>query len=438
MRFSLKIMKYKKTKNDKAWEQIFIDLKILEVIKKNNFFEIKANQINKYREARLMTKFDHREQLPDIFEKNNLSILPSSRGSYVIADMNIFTDFPSSNVDIELIPAPTLYESIDYNNLTSEAAVINCAYISGMIELFTQDDELKPTVSGRMSSSSFEFKISGSPNKNILIHVKNAQIEIDGGFEGKNSLNLFEAKISLLSDNFVIRQLFYPYKLWINKVKKVVRPIFLSYSNGVFHFREYSFLDPCDYNSIKMIKEKKYSLQDRFISIEEIRKILEDTKEYSQEPNIPFPQADKLDRVINLCELLLNSEGLTQQEVTEIYGFDKRQTDYYFNAGRYLGLIEKSNIDKNIEFNLTKKGEMIFKDPIVLRNIKIIELILSFEVFNKSLDLYLSQAEPPLIEDIVKIMENIEFKRSMNKTTIKRRAGTVKGWINWILESCNE
>ncbi|MDO5073796.1 MAG: hypothetical protein Q4D63_05265 [Neisseria animaloris] len=431
-------MKYKKTKNDEAWEEIFIDLKILEEIKKNNFFEIRANQINKYREARLMTKFDHREQLPNIFSENNLSILPLSRGSYIIADMDIFADFPSSEVDVELVEAPTLYESIDYNNLTSEAAVINCAYVSGLIALFTQDNELKPTVSGRMSSSSFKFKISGNVNKIFPIRVENAQLEIDGGFEGKDSLNLLEAKISLLSNNFVIRKLFYPYRLWINKISKMVRPIFLSYSNGIFHFREYSFLDPENYNSIKMVREKKYSFQDRFISIEEINKILENTKKYSQEPNTPFPQADKLDRVINLCELLLNSGSLTSQEVTEKYGFDKRQTDYYFNAGRYLGLVRKIRIDGNTEFELTEKGKIIFKRPIISRNIRIIELILSFEVFHKSLQLYLLQSEPPSIKDIICIMKNVELRKSMNKTTMERRAGTVRGWINWILESCNE
>lgn len=431
-------MKYKKTKNDEAWEEIFIDLKILEEIKKNNFFEIRANQINKYREARLMTKFDHREQLPNIFSENNLSILPLSRGSYIIADMDIFADFPSSEVDVELVEAPTLYESIDYNNLTSEAAVINCAYVSGLIALFTQDNELKPTVSGRISSSSFKFKISGNVNKIFPIRVENAQFEIDGGFEGKDSLNLLEAKISLLSNNFVIRKLFYPYRLWINKISKMVRPIFLSYSNGIFHFREYSFLDPENYNSIKMVREKKYSFQDRFISIEEINKILENTKKYSQEPNTPFPQADKLDRVINLCELLLNSGSLTSQEVTEKYGFDKRQTDYYFNAGRYLGLVRKIRIDGNTEFELTEKGKIIFKQPIISRNIRIIELILSFEVFHKSLQLYLLQSEPPSIKDIICIMKNVELRKSMNKTTMERRAGTVRGWINWILESCNE
>ena len=43
---------------------------ILEKIEKHGVFEITSSQINKFREARLMTKFDHRKNLPEIFKKH--------------------------------------------------------------------------------------------------------------------------------------------------------------------------------------------------------------------------------------------------------------------------------------------------------------------------------------------------------------------------------
>ncbi|SUA50448.1 Uncharacterised protein [Oligella ureolytica] len=52
------------TKLDQNWEKIFLKYKILDEIKKNGFFEITSKEINEFREARLMTKFDHRSQLP--------------------------------------------------------------------------------------------------------------------------------------------------------------------------------------------------------------------------------------------------------------------------------------------------------------------------------------------------------------------------------------
>ena len=83
----------------------------------------------------------------------------------------------------------------------------------------------------------------------------NSQIEIDGGYEGDSSLNLIEAK-NYISDDFLIRQLYYPYRLWSNKIGKRVRPIFLTYSNGIFHLREYEFVTPELYNSIRLIQHK--------------------------------------------------------------------------------------------------------------------------------------------------------------------------------------
>ena len=45
--------------NADAWKLIFKELNILEEINANGCFVITSNQINDYREARLMTKFDN-------------------------------------------------------------------------------------------------------------------------------------------------------------------------------------------------------------------------------------------------------------------------------------------------------------------------------------------------------------------------------------------
>ena len=63
------------TKNDIAWNKLFEKHRILEGISRNGIFEINSSQINELREARLMTKFDYRLQLPKIFAENKLSIL---------------------------------------------------------------------------------------------------------------------------------------------------------------------------------------------------------------------------------------------------------------------------------------------------------------------------------------------------------------------------
>lgn len=109
------------TKNEAAWKRLFEKHKILEKIEKYGVFEITSSQINKLREARLMTKFDHRKNLPEVFKEYNLSILPVTRGSYLISQFEAYGDFEEKETEIIKVPFPTYIESIDYENITSES-----------------------------------------------------------------------------------------------------------------------------------------------------------------------------------------------------------------------------------------------------------------------------------------------------------------------------
>ena len=64
------------TKINDAWEKLFKKYDIINKVKENKLFEISADQIKEFREPRLMTKFDSSFDLPELFEKNKLSILP--------------------------------------------------------------------------------------------------------------------------------------------------------------------------------------------------------------------------------------------------------------------------------------------------------------------------------------------------------------------------
>lgn len=65
-----------RSKNDIAWEKIFEKYCILDRLANNERVSISSAEVNDFREARLMTKFDHRSQLPELFAKHKLSILP--------------------------------------------------------------------------------------------------------------------------------------------------------------------------------------------------------------------------------------------------------------------------------------------------------------------------------------------------------------------------
>jgi hypothetical protein len=136
-----------KSKNDLAWERIFEKFQITKKLQSSDQLLISSNEINDFREARLMTKFDHKSQLPKLFIDNNLSILPISRGSYVIGEFETFYDFTEENIEIKKICFPHFLETLNYQDITSEATAINCAFVSeiqGYFILKSDLSKLKP------------------------------------------------------------------------------------------------------------------------------------------------------------------------------------------------------------------------------------------------------------------------------------------------------
>ena len=106
-----------KSRNDIAWEKLFDKYKIIDNLLSDGHSLITSTNINEFREARLMTKFDHKSQLPKLFADNNLSILPTSRGGYVIGTFETFNDFNKDDVEITPIEFPTFDSRIKHARL---------------------------------------------------------------------------------------------------------------------------------------------------------------------------------------------------------------------------------------------------------------------------------------------------------------------------------
>ncbi|NEO57874.1 MAG: translation elongation factor [Okeania sp. SIO3B5] len=418
------------TKNDVAWEKLFEKYQILEEINKNGFFKIEASQINQERESRLMAKFDHVVNLPEIFKDNCLSILPISRSQYIIGHFHIHSPVKYHS-KFESIPwqFPREIETIDYTNLYSESSALLCAFNIGIIDDLV-GSKAKFTVSGRMSTGTFDFYIKNSiNNQSYSINVTNSQCEIDAGFETDDCLILIEAKNYKVED-FLIRQLYYPYRLWSKKITKRVVPVLMTYSNDIFSFFVYEFVDILDYNSITLVENKNYAIASEEIKRSDIELLLYQIKIIPEPPEIPFPQANKFERLIDLISLLLEND-LTADEITENYQFDERQTYYYTSAGKYLELITK----KGKTFTLTNQAKDIFCQRYKLKYLKLITKILEHEVFNQAFKLSLEIAHIPSKKQIIQLLSESNLK--VGDTTRERRASTVKKWIYWIWSQIN-
>ena len=423
------------SKNDAAWEKLFQAHNIIERVNSDGVYEISAVSINKQREARLMTKFDHHIQLPTLFKQNNLTIQPNSRGTYLIGRFASYQSIVDDEASgIEEVPFPTHIETINPENIYSESAALLCAYNAGIISRLLEE-EVSLTVLGRMSTGRFSYFINDiQHNTPYEIKVNNSQLEIDSGFEGPRAFALVEAKNESVQD-FLVRQLYYPYRLWKSRTTKTVIPIFMSFSNDVFSFYVFRFEQENNYNSIELVSRKKYRIGASEIELSHIVGVLERTLIVPEPERIPFPQADSFNRIVDLLTQLHGSGILSPDDITTNYAFDFRQTHYYTRAGMYLGLIERQQSrEQGISYTLTPRGSNIMSKKPQTRSLAFVECILEHEVFNKTLRLYLNQAERPTSEQVVEIMNEAQLGLDQDgSTTIRRRAGTVLSWIDWIM-----
>ena len=425
-------MTVKKPKNDIAWEILFQEESILENIERDGYFFISSERINQEREARLMTKFDHKAQLPQLFRDNNLSIQPTSRGGYIIGSFSSYFTFPEAKdlSSVQYVELPPHIETIIPKNISSESSVVICSYLSNMLEQILEE-EVSFTVFGRMSTGTFDYQIDNTKTGQCHeIKVENSQCEIDGGFEGVSKFAIIEAKCQFV-DDFIIRQLYYPYRLWEQKVEKEVVPIFLSFSNNIFTFYVFRFLNLNSYNSLCLESVHRYCIGQYEIELSDIRNIFNSINSFEEDDDSTFPQADIFARVIDLLDKLYIHGGfLSKEEITIDYAFDVRQTNYYVSAGIYLGFFEK--LRSKAAYILSAKGREIMELDPKRKNLELVRNILSHKVFNLVLGEYFKNAEKPSREKIIAIMKTNLPK--LNATTISRRARTVDSWIEWILQ----
>lgn len=425
---------------NQAWEKLIKKYDILDKIKNNGFFNIKASTIKEFKEPRLMAKWDSTDSLPKILKDNKINILPTTRRSYIMSDFILYKEIPEleeSVVQMTPIDIPE-YESISVENINSEANAINVLVISGILNDFLKTSENVMTFNGRMGTGIFDFTVDSYSDVKRSVHVENAQCEIDGGFENEESVVIMEAK-NVVHEDFHIRQLYYPYRLWKTKVDKPIRLVFVIYSNMIYRLFEYRFNSLDDYSSIELVQSKNYSLQDITITNEDLIDVrintpikTDDNMDFNNK-KVPFIQANSMDRIISLLENMYENP-MTEKEIAKLMDFAPRQSSYYFNAGKYLGLFEKFEEDNKVFIRLTSLGQTVFKLNYKKRQLKLVSLILEHKIFAELFDLSVNTGELPSKYDITNRMKLFNVCES---NVIERRSSSVYGWIKWIFNLTN-
>ena len=397
-------------------------------LERRGYFYIGARELEQLsgRQPRLMAKHDFSTSRPWIFQRLRLGIVPVSRSEYLVGRFNLYERFPETQRgEVRTLELPAGLDTLSLEAVSSEAVALNGASASGMLEDFLGCAPLQATVAGRMSTHGLKVRL---PDLGVDVAVDRAQMEIDGGFESLEHLVLVEAK-NHLSEDFNIRQLYFPYRRFQQRLAKDVVPVYLVYSNGIFHLYRYEFRDPADFRSISLVDSARYALSSSHLNAQAALDIVRAVAP-EPEPAVPFPQANSFERVVNLLELIA-LQPLSKAEITQRYDFDPRQADYYANAARYLGLAEP--VEDTWE--PTEHGRRVIEQPQRdARNAALIRALAARRVFREALELSLARGAVASTAEICAAMDGL----GLSLATSRRRASTVARWTQWVLDTVAE
>ena len=122
-----------------AWKAIIQDYDIMDEISRKGYYRISAKTIKKYREPRLMAKWDSNENLPAALRDRHLNILPVSRSEYLLSNVDLYEPLPefitTEPGNLHHIKQLDL-ESLACENITSESNTINAIVATGALDSF--------------------------------------------------------------------------------------------------------------------------------------------------------------------------------------------------------------------------------------------------------------------------------------------------------------
>lgn len=420
---------------NKHWQLIFNKLDILERIKDKGYFIIKKDFILKSSRDKHMVEWKTNDNVPEIFSNNNLDLLYLGNYNYMIATFNLRETIPNNNVKVysRMIDYVESFETIKIDEVSStEDVAFYLNEASFVNEFFKEDSNL-------LTKNTYESKLSLSYNieikdRNYKIKVSNTKVKADALFENKDSITIVKISTDFTND-LLISELYYPYVYFTEKYNKNVRFLFVQYFNNIFRLIEYKFTDKETMSSLEWLDEKRYSLLNTELSLDDIGYLLETiivkTDDNMNGTTVPFIQANSFDKVISMLDHL-EFHTSTKKELAKFLNVGERQVDYYFNAGRYLGLFDKNTESKKHIYILSSQGKSIVNLDYRERHLKLISLILEHQIFNDIFHKIFDEGILPDKDEVLSLMKKYNVCAISNTTG--RRAESVLAWMKWILE----
>lgn|GEM_PF-134234 len=378
-------------------------------------------------EARLACYNDCLSEVPPVLRASGVFPLPVRNKEYCLIKANGFHEFEEISTPIITYTSriPFLPDTFDGEG---ESNYVHYAYNAGLISEFTGKKDIIKMNEGRFRATKFDFNI-GSVGP---IEQEGVQVQVDGLFEGRDSIIVLEAKVKSNS-NFLIRQLYYPWRHWTEKSQKEVIASFLRIDkvSEVYNLWQYRFTDKSNYASIELVKTARYEIVENPYSPEEIEELSLDDVGY-------VPQADSVDKILQLVSLVGNGHQ-SAEAISKEMGFVGRQASYYGEAAEELGFITRSREASGAYlFELTPRGMEFYGSRPDIRKGMLVEQMMKLPVMRAIFDRLRAINKPGDIErgmNREKVSMIIEEVSRFSGTTPYRRASSVIAWFKWLGEN---
>jgi len=162
------------------------------------------NGIENQFEPRLLCKMDNSNKRPEIFKKNNISLISVENGMYALIKANIYIELHKYTCVPNIIRNNN--NSILLNIGSGETSMLDNMLYNGILDdIIGEKIKYGPLLGGRHRCH-FNTFIG-----DINITIDGSQYETDGCYETDNFVCIVEAK-SVQCTDFNVRQLYYPFR----------------------------------------------------------------------------------------------------------------------------------------------------------------------------------------------------------------------------------
>lgn len=192
---------------------------------------------NKF-EARLLCKMDNSNSRPDIFKKNNISLLSIKNGTYALIKENIYIQLQTFYCVPNKIHNNNNSMLLEIGN--SETNMLDKMLYNGILSDIIGEKIIYGPILGGRHRCRFDTLIGEE-----ILNINGSQYETDGCYETDNYVCIVEAK-SKICEDFNIRQLYYPFREVYKKVgtKKQIIALFIYKDKwNIIHVHKFKWND---------------------------------------------------------------------------------------------------------------------------------------------------------------------------------------------------